>query len=157
MLDWLGWKKKPMPVVSLNELSPQIARERELGLLSQEQGPEPSPEPVVGDSGEDRSWTSLRSPTSGDAEVWYEQGNQRYFAGDFWGAIASYDQAIAIKADYHEAWNNRGVSLDNLGRREEAIASYDQAIALKPDKHEAWNNRGNSLANLGRREESIES
>jgi tetratricopeptide (TPR) repeat protein len=222
MLNWFVGKKKPMPVVSLNVVSPQVARERELGLLSQEQGPEPNPELVVGDAGDDRSWTSLGGPTSGAAEsenyllalagqqardgefemalatlktaeefgvaagdivahrmqvlelqnaeleaqivpvsisadAWYQQGNQRYLAGDFLGAIESYDQAIAIKADFHEAWNNRGLSLANLGRIEEAIESWDQAIVLKPDDHEAWYNRGLLLANLGRREEAIES
>jgi Flp pilus assembly protein TadD len=34
------------------------------------------------------------------------------------------DRALEIKPDYHEAWNNRGIALDNLGRLEEAIASY---------------------------------
>jgi len=72
-------------------------------------------------------------------------------------AIASYDQALKIKPDDHEAWNNRGNSLDALGRKEEAIASYDQALKIKPDDHEAWNNRGVSLDALGRKEEAIAS
>ncbi|MCL1462989.1 tetratricopeptide repeat protein, partial [Argonema galeatum] len=62
-----------------------------------------------------------------------------------------------FKPDDHEAWNNRGNALGNLGRLEEAIASYDQAIKFKPDKHEAWNNRGFALRNLGRFEEAIAS
>ncbi|MEM9005535.1 MAG: tetratricopeptide repeat protein, partial [Cyanobacteria bacterium P01_F01_bin.86] len=62
-------------------------------------------------------------------------------------AISSYDQALEIKPDYHEAWYNRGISLKNLGRYEEAISSYDQALKIKPDYHEAWNNRGISLKN----------
>jgi tetratricopeptide (TPR) repeat protein/CHAT domain-containing protein len=92
-----------------------------------------------------------------DAEFWFEQGNQKYMNGDLIGAIASYDQALEIKPDLHEAWNNRGVALRNLGRFEQAIASYDQALEIKPDKHEAWSNRGNALDNLGRYEEAIAS
>jgi tetratricopeptide (TPR) repeat protein len=72
-------------------------------------------------------------------------------------AIASYDKALEIKPDKHEAYYNRGNSLANLGRYEEAIASYDMALEIKPDDHEAYYNRGNSLDNLGRYEEAIAS
>ena len=72
-------------------------------------------------------------------------------------AIAGYDRVVAIKSDYHKAWNNRGNSLHNLGRYEEAITSYDRAVAIKSDYHEAWNNRGISLHNLGRYEEALAS
>jgi tetratricopeptide (TPR) repeat protein len=92
-----------------------------------------------------------------DVAFWFEQGYQKLINGDFIGAIASYDKALEIKPDKHEAWNNRGVALKNLGRLEEAIASYDQALEIKPDKHEAWNNRGIALGNLGRLEEAIAS
>ena len=76
---------------------------------------------------------------------------------DYKQAIASYDKALEIKPDYHEAWNSRGIALRNLGRYEEAIASYDKALAIKPDKHEAWGNRGNALRKLGRYSEAIAS
>ena len=38
-----------------------------------------------------------------DAEAWLNQGNEQYEAGDFVGAIASYDKALAIKPDNHQA------------------------------------------------------
>jgi tetratricopeptide (TPR) repeat protein len=69
--------------------------------------------------------------------------------------IASYNLAVEIKPDDHEAWYNRGNALFNLGRYEEAIAAYDRAVEIKPDSHEAWNNRGNALYSLGRYEEAI--
>ncbi len=72
-------------------------------------------------------------------------------------AIASYDRALAIKPDYHDAWYNRGFALGNLGQFEEALASYDRALAINPDFHEAWYNRGNALGNLGQFEEAIAS
>ena len=43
-------------------------------------------------------------------------------------AIASYDRALQIKPDDHEALNNRGIALGKLGRYEEAINSYDKAL-----------------------------
>ena len=57
-------------------------------------------------------------------------------------ALASYDKAIALKPDYAEAFNNRGIALRQLKRFDEALASYDKAIALKPDYADAFNNRG---------------
>ncbi|MDZ8068956.1 MAG: tetratricopeptide repeat protein [Nostoc sp. DedQUE08] len=72
-------------------------------------------------------------------------------------AIASFNQALKIKADDHEAWNDRGYALFNLGRFEEAIASFDQALKIKADDHEAWNNRGIALGYLKRYEEEVAS
>ncbi len=92
-----------------------------------------------------------------DAEMWLERGNQQFDEGDFLGAVACYDKALAIKPDYHQAWYNRGVALRNLGKSEEAIASYDRALAIKPDYHQAWYNRGVALRNLGKSEEAIAS
>ncbi|MBF2006103.1 MAG: tetratricopeptide repeat protein [Chlorogloeopsis fritschii C42_A2020_084] len=86
-----------------------------------------------------------------------ELGNLHLAAQDYEEAIASYDQAIKFKPDFHQAWYNRGHALKNLGRYEEAIASFDQAIKFKPDDHQAWYNRGNALGDLGRYEEAIAS
>ena len=63
--------------------------------------------------------------------------------------IDAYDKAIRLKPDYTEAYNNRGVAKNDLGRHEEAIADYDEAIRLKPDSAEAYNNRGIAKDDLG--------
>jgi len=52
-------------------------------------------------------------------------------------------------------WMNKGVSLANLGRREEAIRCYDRALEIDPRDADAWYNKGVSLADLGRRDEAI--
>ena len=91
------------------------------------------------------------------ASLWLEKGNILFADQNYEAAIASYEQAVAIKPDLHAAWNNRGTALDDLGRKEEAIASYEQAVAIKPDYHEAWYNRGGALDDLGRKEEAIAS
>ena len=92
-----------------------------------------------------------------DAEFWFEQGNQKVINGDFIGAIASYDRALEIKPDYPDAWDIRGVTLNNLGRYEEALASSDKALEIKPDFDHAWYVRGFALDGLGRFEEAIAS
>jgi Flp pilus assembly protein TadD len=41
-----------------------------------------------------------------------------YTAKEYEAAIASYDKALEIKPDKHEAWNNQGIALRNLGRNQ---------------------------------------
>ena len=104
-----------------------------------------------------RAYLSESSDSERTSELWLEKGLIHHANNQLEEAIASYDNALKIKPDYHEAWNNRGVALSNLGRLEEAIASYDNALKFKPDLHEAWYGRGVALGNLGRDEEAITS
>jgi tetratricopeptide (TPR) repeat protein len=91
------------------------------------------------------------------SQLWHEKGLIHAMGKEYEQAIASWDQALEIKPDKHEAWYNRGIALGNLGRYEEAIASFDQALEIKPDFHQAWYNRGIALDDLGRYEEAIAS
>jgi len=92
-----------------------------------------------------------------EAEKWLYRGVQLYNAGDFLGAINSWDRTIEINPDFHYAWYNRGFALGNLERYEEAIASYERALKIKPDFHYAWLNRGAVLGKLERYEKAIAS
>ena len=94
---------------------------------------------------------------SSKASLLSELGNLLYSGKEYEAAIASYDQALKIKPDKHNAWYYRGNALGNLGRLEEAIASFDQALKIKPDDHQAWYYRGITLGKLGRLEEAIAS
>jgi tetratricopeptide (TPR) repeat protein len=91
------------------------------------------------------------------SQDFFNEGTDYFVKEKYEQAIASYDKAIAIKADYHEAWDNRGSALDDLQRYSEAIASYDRAIAIKPDYYYSWHNRGVSLEKLQSYPEAIES
>ena len=53
-----------------------------------------------------------------------------------------YSQAIRLKADYVEAFNNRGASRAAKGDLEGALQDYDQAIRLDPSSALPFNNRG---------------
>ncbi|NJL21162.1 MAG: tetratricopeptide repeat protein [Leptolyngbyaceae cyanobacterium SM1_3_5] len=68
-----------------------------------------------------------------------------------------FEQAIAQKPDFAEAWVNKGATLMELGRSEEAIEAFDQAIALNENLPEAWSNRGKALWQLRRFEEGLAS
>jgi tetratricopeptide (TPR) repeat protein len=52
-------------------------------------------------------------------------------------ALASYNDALALRPDDAEALVNRGVTLHDLKRFDEALASYDRALALRPDHADA--------------------
>jgi tetratricopeptide (TPR) repeat protein len=69
-------------------------------------------------------------------------------AGDFDGAIASYDLAIARNPYSAAAHTDRGAARHNLGDLAGAVADYDLAIALNPNLAEAYVNRGIARSNL---------
>jgi tetratricopeptide (TPR) repeat protein len=52
-------------------------------------------------------------------------------------------------------WNNKGSSLDNLGRHSEAIACYDEAIGVNPQLASAWFNKGVALFASGHVQEAL--
>jgi hypothetical protein len=63
-------------------------------------------------------------------------------------ALLHYDEAIRLKPEYAEAWNNRGATLNNLKRYDEAFSHYDEAIRLKSDYDQAYFNRAILKLNL---------
>ena len=70
-------------------------------------------------------------------------------------ALAAYAEAIRLKPDYAEAYNNRGAVKHALGRHADALADYTEAIRLKPDHARLYYNRGIEKAKLGRYEDAI--
>ena len=69
--------------------------------------------------------------------------------------VLANDEAIRLKPDFAEAYNNRGVAKAALGQRAEAITDFDEAIRLKPDFAEAYYNRGITKAELGHHKDAI--
>ena len=51
-------------------------------------------------------------------------------------------EAIRLKADYAEAYNQLGIVLNEQGQSAEAIENYRQAVRFKPDFAEAYNHLG---------------
>ena len=73
------------------------------------------------------------------AQQWFERG---FNAVDLDEKLRFYGNAIRLKPDYSEAFNNRGNARGDKGDFGGAIADYNEAIRLKPDYAEAFNNRG---------------
>ena len=57
--------------------------------------------------------------------------------GDFERAIAGYDQVIANRPGFADAYSNRGASFAALNQVNDALANFDRAIAIDPDHVEA--------------------
>ena len=75
------------------------------------------------------------------AQQWFERG---LAAADTDEQLRFYSEAILLKPDYPDAFNNRGNSRCVKGDLKGALQDYGEAIRLKPDLAEAFNNRGNA-------------
>jgi tetratricopeptide (TPR) repeat protein len=70
-------------------------------------------------------------------------------------AVACFRQALALKPDYAEVYNNLGNTLKDQNKLEEAIANYRRALALQPEYSEAHSNLGNVLKHQGKLDEAF--
>jgi tetratricopeptide (TPR) repeat protein len=79
--------------------------------------------------------------TPQDARAYYDSGNQK-FDKDPQGALADYNQAIALDPKFAAAYNDRAFLKKNkLNDIQGALADYDQAIIHNPKFAAAYNNR----------------
>ena len=76
------------------------------------------------------------------AQQWFERGLN---AADLDEKLRFYTEAIRLKPDYADAFNNRGGVRYGMGDLEGALKDYNEAIRLKPNFVEAFFNRGVTL------------
>ncbi|MCC3418637.1 MAG: tetratricopeptide repeat protein [Microcoleus sp. PH2017_29_MFU_D_A] len=98
---------------------------------------------------------SIGRKISQEAVELYNEGIDRYDAGDLEGAIAAFEKALEINPKFEPAWNRLGNALRNFGRYKEAIAAYEKALEINPKCEPAWNGLGITLKNLGCNKEAI--
>ncbi len=73
-----------------------------------------------------------RIPLVGETLNWYRQGLAAATSGQPERAAAFYNQVIAARPDFWEAWYERGLVFEELGLYVAALASYEQALGLEP-------------------------
>src|SRR5262249_36302751 len=74
-------------------------------------------------------------PVSGEAK--YNEGLAFTHKQDWRRAEAAYREAIVLKPELPEAWNELGHALKNEGRFEESVAAYQEALRLRPNYPQA--------------------
>ena len=101
---------------------------------------------------------STREPESpadpAEAERGFAAGNAAFRQGDFAGAAAAYERAVALRPDHADAWLNLGAAYRRLERIEDAAACARRVLALRPDDPRGLNNLANVLGAQGRLEEA---
>jgi tetratricopeptide (TPR) repeat protein/4-amino-4-deoxy-L-arabinose transferase-like glycosyltransferase len=97
------------------------------------------------------------------AEMPYDLGalyyNWAVIAGDkgnFDKAADYFNEAIRLRSDYADAYNNLGNCRAFQGRTDEALADYKHAVELNPKLAQAWTNIGAIDRKLGRPEEALD-
>ena len=58
---------------------------------------------------------------------------------------------------YAKAWNNKGCSLNSLGRYDESIRCLEKALEIDPRYAAAWYNKALAEKSLGHREAAVKS
>jgi tetratricopeptide (TPR) repeat protein len=80
------------------------------------------------------------------AQEWFERA---FYATNPDVQVELYSQAIRLKPDYADAFNNRGVTRYDKGDLEGALQDYDEVIRLTPNYAIAFNNRGSARYDKG--------
>lgn len=84
----------------------------------------------------------LEDKQSVSARTYFLRGDAMYAMELYEEAIVAYDQAIRLKPNYIEAYNNRGIAKSAIGQYFAAIADFDKAIEIRPDYAQAYTFRG---------------
>lgn len=94
--------------------------------------------------------TGIMDRLLGKAISHYKRGVHLHIVErDYHGAIAAFDQALAIDDTLAFVWNDRGVCYRITGNYDEALKSLLRAVELAPDNTEVLNDLGETLEQMG--------
>jgi len=94
--------------------------------------------------------------TKNNFTMHYNYGYMLSTQARFADAVMHFDKALQINPLYHDAYNNKGLSLLELGEIDKAIECFNEVLKLKPDFHRAHNNLGLAFYRLGKTNLAIE-
>jgi tetratricopeptide (TPR) repeat protein len=99
--------------------------------------------------------TAMGQDMKPDAGKLYNDGNQKLKAGNYTGAVESYDQALAIEKDYR-IFYQRGIALKKLKKLDDAKNSFEESLKQKPDFEAAYNALGGVYFSMGNYQKAVE-
>ncbi|MCR5621161.1 MAG: tetratricopeptide repeat protein [Treponema sp.] len=101
------------------------------------------------------SVSSLAAQTrSKSALSLYESAYGAQQAGDYYGAVESYREALQVNPQYGDAWYNLALCVYNLGEYDLAVEYADNALRYSRRTSEIQNLKGMALISLGRLDEA---
>ncbi|MBT3591417.1 MAG: tetratricopeptide repeat protein [Candidatus Nitrosopelagicus sp.] len=65
-------------------------------------------------------------------DVLIQKGTENLRNGNFENALSFFEQALLLKPDDPDLWNNKGIVLRSLGRYNEASDCYNKSLQLDP-------------------------
>lgn len=69
---------------------------------------------------------------------------------DWAGAEAAFREAIKLRPEFPEAWNNLGHALREQKKYAESVKSYQEALRLRPDYPQALEYLGEAYVEMGK-------
>ncbi|MBE9171373.1 tetratricopeptide repeat protein [Pleurocapsales cyanobacterium LEGE 06147] len=75
------------------------------------------------------------------AQYFAQQGIEKIKQNNLHDALKDFNQAIAIKPDFVEAYESRGLANLGLGNTEGALKDINQGLKLNPHRAESYKNR----------------
>ncbi len=97
---------------------------------------------TMGLSGAQAQTPNPAQPTRASAATYVKQGDDKYAAADYKGAVDAYTQALELFNQSDYAYYNRGNAYRKLKDYKAAIADYTQAIQINPQNTFAYLYRG---------------
>ena len=67
-----------------------------------------------------------------ELEILIQNGVRNLQDGNFKNALNFFEQALLLKPDDPDLWNQKGVALRSLGRYDEASECYNKSLQLDP-------------------------
>ena len=65
-------------------------------------------------------------------DVLIQKGTENLRNGNFENSLSFFEQALLLKPDDPDLWNNKGIVLRSLGRYNEASDCYNKSLQLDP-------------------------
>jgi tetratricopeptide (TPR) repeat protein len=91
-----------------------------------------------------------QAPAAATADSEYNRGVRARLVKDWSAAAGAFRQAIALRPDFADAWNELGYAERHLGRYAESLQAYAEALRLRPNFPEALEYLGEAYVELGR-------